>query len=160
MSVEAIEKNFWQGLKTGITVFAGLTGEEFLTCPLRAHAEGEGTPLWLLAPRDTPLLRRLHRNDNGIVTAVLDEAGIAARVAGKMKLVEDTFSVQRVGRFLTLPWAQSALSESALLRFDVSSARFWLAGRAEPLEAKLDAPRLPAVTAEIVHLGAAPLKAG
>lgn len=153
MMIDVIEAKFWHGLKSGIIVFAYLAGEDYLSGPYQACSEGERSPVWLLAPSDAPLLRRLNRNDDVVAMGTVDEFAIHARVCGKLRRVEDAFSLQRFGRMRKLPWPQAALASSQLLRCDVTEASFWEQGSGAAMKARLGAPRLPSGdAAEIVQL--------
>lgn len=155
MPLNAIETQFWLKLRNGTAAFAYLAGEDYLTGPVLACAEGERVPIWLLTPPEAPLIRRLHRNDNAIAMAAANDSGISTRLAGKVRRVEDAFSLQRIGRMTNLPWPLAALASCVPLRLDLTELSFWLPGDSMAMRVGLDEPRKLVASAEIVPITAA-----
>lgn len=120
-----LEQKFWSALASDHTVF--LTCDGALPRPMTASVDGEKSPIWFFATRDTDLGKALKNGPkNGIMTFASKGHDIWASASGQLTIDNDKAMIDKLWTPAIAAWYEGKDDPNlALIRYDAKDAQLW-----------------------------------
>lgn len=127
----ALERKFWQALKSERTMMLGLVSvDEAHVRPMTGLVEADEGPIWFFTSKDNGIVKNISRHNAGIATFTSKGHDIFATVHGTIKLDNDRAVIDRLWNPYIAAWYEGGKDDPdlALLRFDAEEGEIWKNG--------------------------------
>jgi general stress protein 26 len=125
---QELEHQFWDALKSDMTMMLGLDGiEDGHARPMTAHVEDRRSPLWFFTARDTDLVQKLGRGHRAIASFTSKDHEIFAALHGNLVIDNDRAVIDRLWNRFVAAWFEGGKDDPklVLLRLDAERAQIW-----------------------------------
>ncbi len=128
-SPQELKQQFWDSLKSDMTMMLGLDGvEDGHARPMTAQFENNRTPIWFFTAKDNGIVQKLNQGNRAIATFTAKDHDLFATLHGSVSIETDRAVLDRLWNPHIAAWYEGGKNDPklVLLRFNAEKAEIWL----------------------------------